>query len=68
MFTILECRKKANLSTQDVAIFLGIEHSLYEEIEAYRKEMSIQLAIKFSICTKISLDEIYFFNPEIQLN
>ncbi len=64
----MECRKKNNISIAEMAFKLGISQQEYENIEKYKSEIGIEMAVNFALATKTKMEEIYFFNPEIQLN
>ncbi|MED1556832.1 helix-turn-helix transcriptional regulator [Bacillus paramycoides] len=61
-FTIKQARNISGLTQPEMAKQLGMSLSSYIEYENYKFDFRISKAIKFSLITGVSFDDILFLN------
>lgn len=65
-YTIVQARALSGLSQREMAKRLGISEKTYIDYEKYRKVFRMDMAYKFSKITGIEMDEIIFFDKDVQ--
>ncbi|MEK4606587.1 helix-turn-helix domain-containing protein [Geobacillus sp. FSL W8-1251] len=65
-YTIAQARALSGLSQREMAKRLGISEKTYIDYEKYRKVFRMDMAYKFSKITGIEMDEIIFFDKDVQ--
>lgn len=65
-YTIAQARALASLSQKEMAKMLGVCEKTYIDYEKYRKIFRMDVAYKFSKITGIEMDQIIFFDKDVQ--
>ena len=65
-YTIAQARALAGLSQKEIAKGLGVCEKTYIDYEKYRKIFRMDMAYKFSKITGIEMDQIIFFDKDVQ--
>lgn len=65
-FTIEQARILGGFTQNVIATKLGMSEKTYIQYEKYRKVFRMDTAARFVELTKLEMDDIIFFNPEVQ--
>lgn len=65
-FTIAQARYLGGFTQVEMAEKLGMTEKTYIQYEKYRRVFRMDHAIKFVEATKIPMDQIIFFDDELQ--
>lgn len=67
-FTLKQAREYSGISQVDMAGKLGMTESTYIQYEKYRRVFRMNTAFDFSRVTAIPIDQIIFFEKQLQKN
>jgi len=65
-FTLAQARMLSGLTQRQIAEMLGVSEKTYIQYEKYRKVLDMKQAFDFSHFTGISMNEIIFFDGQLQ--